>query len=144
MKNLLFLFFALAIVSCSDNTLDLNNAQFYDIEDVLKSDNCSSDCDDMADCEGQEVKLVGIIDEANINANQHTFFMLDENDELVSMEVRVDELISPAVFSKIAGNGGEVVRAEGLLGGYKDSTTVNCERVIFLNVNDPSTVRVEL
>jgi len=135
---------AMTFASCTKETLDLSNSQFYNIAQILESSNCDANCEEMADCEGQRVKVVGLIDPANINGVTRTFGVIDRRDEKTDMVVVVDSLISSDVFVKLAGNGDKTVRVTGILEGIDGSSSTNCQRVINMRVTEASDVNVEL
>lgn len=141
MKFLSILFALFLFTACTE-PLDFNNSQFYDIEEVLESSNCTADCEEEADCEDQRVKLIGTIDESNINAADFQFFVLDRTNKSVEMEVKVDSTIAAVLFAKISDKGGEVARIQGLLGGVDGSGSSNCQRVIFMTVDNPADVEI--
>mgnify|MGYP007047847168 FL=1 len=138
----LFLVFVALILSCTKETIQFDLTQYYDVLVVLDSSNCTADCDEEADCEGQEVRVVGIIDGDEISTNSYTFEILDENDMQTPMVIRVDTMASPEIFAKITGNGDKVVRLQGFLEGQDGSGSTNCMREINLFVENPEFVRV--
>lgn len=144
MKTFLFLslLFALLIISCTKEKLEFDLTQYYDVMLILDSNNCAADCEEEAECEGQEVRVVGIIDGDEISLNNYTFEILDENDQQTPMVIRVDTLASADIFAKITGNGDKVVRLQGVLEGQDGSGVTNCMREINLFVDDPELVRV--
>ena len=136
------LLFVTLLFSCTKEKIEFDLTQYYDVNVVLNSSNCSADCEEMADCEGQEVRVVGLIDADEISPNTYTFEILDENDGKTPMIIRVDTLASVDIFQKITGNGEKVVRLQGVLEGEDGSGSSNCMREINLFVNNSEYVRV--
>ena len=134
----------LTFFSCTKETLDLTNSQFYNVAQVLESSNCNADCEEIADCEGQLVKIVGLLDPSNISAITHSFGLLDQRDERTDIIMIVDTLQSAEVFVKLAGAGDKVVRVTGVLQGTDGTGSSNCKRVISMRISDPDNVKVEL
>lgn len=139
----LTLLLGLTIASCTKETLDLTNSQFYNVAQILESSNCNANCEDMADCEGQLVKVVGLLDPSNINGLTHTFVLLDQRDEKTDMIMLVDTMISPSVFDKLIGQGDKVVRATGVLRGTDGTGSSNCKRIINMQISEVDNVVVE-
>lgn len=142
--NILLILAAFFILTSCDEKIDLNNAQYYDIETVVNSRNCSAKCDEMADCEGSNAKMLGTFDESSVDTKKFMFSLVDKIDEKTEMEIRLDSLIAPEVFLNIKGNDEKVIRVEGTLEGYDDGTagSSSCDRVMRLYITDPSKVRV--
>lgn len=138
----LFLVFVALILSCTKETIEFDLTQYYDVLVVLDSSNCAADCEEEADCEGKEVRVVGIIDGDEISTNNYTFEILDENDMMTPMVIRVDTMASSEIFEKITGNGDKVVRLQGFLEDQDGSGSTNCMREINLFVENPEFVRV--
>jgi hypothetical protein len=138
MKYYISLFAILLFISCGEK-LDFNNSQFYDVEDILTSRNCTADCEETADCENQIVKMIGTIDESNISLMNRNFFMVDRSEAQVDMEVRVDSTAAPEVFALITDKGGFDARITGRLQG-EDGTGSNCARVIYMTIDDESAI----
>lgn len=129
--------------SCGKDELDFSNGDYYEVKDVIDSANCDADCGQIADCEGEVVMVRGKLDAGNINASNDQFYLIDANDEDKTMEVKVMEDISEAVFQKLLGNGGEIFKINGELEGFDAPTNLNCQRMFFLKVNDASHVEIE-
>lgn len=140
MKYYISIFAILLFFSCQQ-PLDFSNSQFYDIEEILTSVNCDEDCEEMADCEGQTVKMIGTIDEANINSATYNFFMTDRSNAQVDIEVRVDTSMSAEIFSFLAGKGGFDARIISELGG-EDGSGSNCKREIFMTVDEVADIDI--
>ena len=140
MKYYIFLFAILLFVSC-EQPLDFSNSQFYDVEEILTSRNCDGDCEEMADCEGQTVKMIGTIDEGKINSATFNFFMTDRSNGQVDMEVRVDTSMSAEIFSFLAGRGGFDARIISELQG-EDGSGSNCAREIYMVVDEVADIEI--
>lgn len=141
MKFLNILLVLLVFTAC-DEPLDFNNSQFYDVEDILESSNCTADCEEVADCENQRVKMIATIDASGISATEFQFVVQDRSTSTIEMEVKVDTMIAAELFSNIQDKGGEVARLQGLLGGEDGSSSSNCQRTIFMTIDNPADVEI--
>ncbi|NPA68565.1 MAG: hypothetical protein GXO50_08155, partial [Chlorobi bacterium] len=109
-------------------------------KEFLKSDNCDTKCGLQASCEGKTVRLKGIIDEDNINEQNGTFRITDEDDENYYIDIAVDDGISEEIFSKIKDKGGMPVKTEGVAEGFDMPTNFTCKRGFFLKASDASEI----
>lgn len=140
MKYYISLLAVLFLCSCEE-PLNFNNSQFFDIQDILESVNCRAECEETADCEGQTVKMIGTIDEANISAATMTFFMEDRSESTFDIEIRVDSTAADEVFALVGINGGSDARITAVLQG-EDGTGSNCQREIFMIVDDVTSIDI--
>ncbi len=138
---LLVLLVSILFTAC-DEPLDFNNSQFYDVQDILESSNCTADCEEEADCENQRVKMIATIDASGISATEFQFVVQDRSTSTFEMEVKVDTVIAAELFANILDKGGEVARLQGRLGGEDGSSSSNCQRVIFMTIDDPADVEI--
>ena len=144
MKNpLIPLFLLLLIIGCGQETLDLSSNTYFGVKEVLTSMNCEANCGETADCEGVTIRVKGRLDDANINAFAHQFYLLDESQEKFTLEVKVDEAVSADVFQKLNDMGGEVFLVKGEMEGYDASTNCRCTRQFLLRVDEASDVEME-
>ncbi len=121
---------------CKKDELDLDSNTYFGIKAILNSENCNADCEETANCEGKMIKVKGFLDENNINASEHQFYLIDEKKDKYILEVKVDETVSSDVFQKLNGQGGQVFLVEGLMEGYDAPTNINCKRQFILRLDD--------
>lgn len=127
--------------SCTKE-LDLESDTFHAVKAFEKSSNAKADCGDMADCEGMLVRLEGKIDGDNINRDTRTFWLNDKETPKYTIEIRVEESISDAVFDVLEVSGGKVARVMGIAEGFDKPTNYTCEREIYLVLLDPANVQI--
>jgi len=142
MKFLPVLFFSILLLASCNEPLDFNNSQFYDVQDVLESSNCAADCEEVADCENQRVKMIGTIDPSNIDAINFQFNLVDRSNQQVEMEVVVDSSEAAVVFALISDQGDEQVRITGLLEGMDGSSSSNCQREISMKLTSSDDIEL--
>ncbi len=124
-------------------TLDLNQAGYLNISELLQSNNCAVPCGTIADCEGDQAMIRGTIDAMNIMDFADKFFLLDPNDNDFRMEILVDTSASAQVFSLIQNAGGQIALVEGVLDGYDAATGFSCDRQFVMLVQTAEQVRLE-
>lgn len=145
MRNPILFFLASFIIlfACTREKLNLMGAQFFDVEQLLESRNCKTKCEEEADCEGQNVKLIGLLEESNYVPSEYKFFLLDQYDDRTEIEIRVDTMLLSQVFAKINGEDESRVRLQGNLGGYDSNPGGStCVREFFVQISDPSTIEI--
>ncbi len=140
-----FLFLGLLLVSlgCNKETLDLESDTYFNIKELLRSENCDATCGEVADCEGQELRIRGQLDESNLEQDIQQFYLIDDNDNDFRLEISVDAVINSSVYQKLSGNGGRVFRVEGEMQGYDAPTNATCNRMFNIQLRDPSKVNLE-
>ena len=142
----LFLFSILLIqTGCKKENLDFGSDDYFGIKAVLKSDNCDADCGEIADCEGQQIKVKGKLDSSNINESDNQFYLIDEGNDDFRLEIKVDDLVNSDVFLKLNGNGENVFRVEGEMEGYDAPINATCnhyDETIAASINIHSLVYI--
>ncbi len=135
MKNkFLVLLSIVALLSSCKKKLDLNSSEHFGVKEFLSSKNCEADCGNVAACEGQTVKLIGVVVEDSKNTNNHSFQIVDENDSEYTIDVIVNTQIEAAVFALVTSLEGKKVKIEGIADGFDMPTNLNCERGISLKL----------
>jgi hypothetical protein len=130
------LLFILGIsTSCRKKTLDFESG-VYTVKELLKSANCDAACGTIADCEGREVHIKGLIDEDNINEEQSQFFIYDATNSDYNISVSVALEIKDAVFEKLEGNGGKEFEVTATIKAYDAPTNFTCDRKFGLELSD--------
>lgn len=141
MKYYISLFALLIFFSCEE-PIDLDNSQFYDVEDIVTAVNCTADCEETADCENENAKIIAIIDPSRIVKDSSSFYILDRTDSKIDMQVKVDTSATDIVFALITDKGGNTARIKGVLEGRDGTSSSNCQREIFVNLSNSGDLEI--
>lgn len=120
--------------SCSKKLLNIE-ANTYKVKELLKSENCDTDCGATADCEGKTVHVIGVLDEKNINEKTNQFFIYDSDDDY-QLEVIVNDDINEDVFNLLEGNGDKTFTVSGIITGFDAPTNFSCDRLFTLKLSE--------
>lgn len=145
MKTRILIFLASIFIfsACLKENLNLEGAQYYDVMRVLDSRNCSSKCEEPADCEGGAVKIIGMLAEDNYVPSENKFFILDRYENRTEIEARVDSINANAIFNLLAGQDEKNVRIDGVLQGYDSNPGgSSCTRIIYVAIDEPSQIEI--
>ena len=141
-KIIVLLFVIVTVLSCAKDTLFLESSVTFGIKEFLQSENCNTDCGTEASCEGQTVKLKGILDEYNINEAQSEFWLIDEDNDKYTIYYKVDTSITDAVFDKIRDYDGKLIEAKGVISGYDMPTNTSCDRGFYITIAKVSDIEI--
>jgi hypothetical protein len=140
---LIFLILSIPFIACKKEILDLSSENYWKVKNVLKSQNCDTKCGVKAACEGEMLKVEGLLDEENIDTLNHSIYLLDEGNDKYKLKVMVDESAANDVFEKLVGNGGKMFLAEGIMEGYDAPMNFKCERKYLLHIYDSSEIQLK-
>lgn len=144
----IFLVLSIPFIACKKELLDLSSEDYWNVKKVLKSQNCDTKCDEKAACEGEIVKVQGILEfmilDGGIDTSMNAFSLIDESNNLkYKLGVIVDESASYDVFQKLQGNEGKIFLAEGIMEGFDAPMNFKCERKYQLHVYSSSEVQLK-
>lgn len=139
MTRLLVLFLSasllMALAACKKD-LDFTADDYYRVRDFLRSQNCDTECGQVADCEGIVVKLKGRINAENVERETFSFLLEDEKNSNCHVSVSVDSLIATDIFDDILLAGSGTVKIEGLIEGHDEPGNLKCKRGFSLKLEN--------
>ncbi len=147
MKNvfyLLLLAVAIFLTNCTKKVLDFDSDHYYELEQVINSENCDTKCGKMADCEGEEVKIRALIDVFNVDEDRKVFFIKDVSSDY-TMEVKVLDSIADDIFNGFIKNykENEVIHIQGIINGFDAPTNFECKRLFYINLEKSENLTLE-
>ncbi len=137
MKKIIILLIVTVMFSaCSKKVLDFSSDKYFGIKELIKSKNCDSDCDEQASCEGEIVKLEGVLDESNVNFDQSQFWLIDSHNQSISIMVDVSQEMKVDIFKKLKGKKNKLIKVKGKIKGFAAHYNFNCDRKFYIILID--------
>jgi len=133
------MFFILLATACGDR-LDFGVLNCVGVVELMDVRNCRAPCGQVAECEGETIKVQGRLKVDPTLQSSLRFQIEDLGEPRIIMEVEVDSLKSEKVFDKLEGMTGASVMVTGEINGYNLVTNYACDRVLNLRIAHPRQV----
>lgn len=114
------------------------------IAQLFERPDCSGECYMTMPCEGKEMTLKVYLTGTNVMANgANQLFMRDPDDIYKTIQINLDESISPEIIKKIDDEFDQTVFIRGIVSGYDLLNQEFCKRAHIITVQSPEDIWFE-